>query len=35
MERFWRGAGVALGKYWIVVMGAVVLITVVIAPGLG
>ena len=34
MERFWRSAGVMLGKYWLVVLGAVVVLSAVLIPGL-
>jgi len=34
MEQFWRRAGVLLGKYWWLVLGAVVVVTAALVPGL-
>ncbi len=34
MEPMWRRAGVLLGKYWLVVLGAVLVISAIVVPGL-
>ena len=34
MERFWRSAGIQLGRYWWAVFGAMLAITVLLAFGL-